>query len=230
MVVEEGYKHLRGFPNTQDATLSNTLLENFITFYDWGFTDLGAFYSIEIPQSGIYGGDRHKLRAVKDPNYTDGQVWEAYRSNWVWETGVLNPEQPIRISGIFVGGTFRATGNIEAPYYIDYPDGRVVFDTAISTSAEVKLEYSHKWVDVIPAEGVPWFREIQRGSFRSDNPTFVQFGSGDWAQLGQTRVQLPTVAVEVIPAKSLMGRELGGGAVVQFRHIVLCYIGNPLGV
>ena len=214
MVVEPGYKHLRGMSNTQDATLSNTLLENFITFYDWGFTDLGAFYNIEIPQSGVYGGDRHKLRAVEDPNYTNGQVWEGYRSNWVWETGVINTEQPIKISGIFVGGTFRATGNVQAPYYIDYPDGRVVFDTAISTSTEVKLEYAHKWVNVIPAEGVPWFREIQQGSFRSDNSTFTQFGSGDWAQLGQTRVQLPTVAVEVFPAKSLEGRQLGGGQTV----------------
>jgi hypothetical protein len=208
---DEQYKSLRGIENTQDATLSNQLLENFITFYDWGFTDAGAFYNIEIPQSGLYGGDLHKLRAVDDPNYTDGQVWEGYRSNWVWETGVANSEQPIRISGVFVGGTFRATGNVEQPYHINYPDGRVVFDSAISTNTEVKLDYAHKWVSVIPAEGVPWFREIQQGSFRADNSTFTQFGSGDWAQLGQTRVQLPTVAVEVVPAVGFKGRQLGGG-------------------
>jgi hypothetical protein len=215
MAENEQYKHLNAIANTQDANLSNTLLENFISFYDWGFTDLGAFYNIEIPQSGIYGGDRHKLRVIDDPNYTDGQAWEAYRSNWVWETGVLNSEQPIRISGVFVGGTFRATGNVEQPYHINYPDGRVVFDTAISTSTEVKLEYAHKWVNVIPAEGVPWFRQIQQGSFRSDNGTFTQFGSGDWAQLGQTRVQLPTIAVEIDPTKSLQGAQLGGGQLIN---------------
>ncbi len=145
----EDYKSLKRVENTQDATLSNLLLENFIMFFDWGFTDLGGFYSVEIPEVGLYGGNKHELRPVQDPNYNDGQVWEGFRSNWVWETGVQNPEQPIQISGVFIGGTFRATGNIQQPFHINYPDGRVVLDTAISTTSEVKLEYSHKWVNVI---------------------------------------------------------------------------------
>jgi hypothetical protein len=222
-MAQNDYKHLRGIFNTQDATLSNMILENMITFYDWGFLDKGAFYNISIPESGMYGGDKHKLRPVKDPNYSDGQVWEGYRSNWVWETGVSIETEPTRISGVFVNDeTFRATGNIEQPYYIDYPDGRVVFDSAISTNSTVHLEYAHKWVDVIPAEGVPWFREIQQGSMRVDNPTFLQFGSGDWAQLGQTRVQLPALAVEVIPPKSFVGFQLGGGQLVH--NDILFYI------
>ena len=84
--MPEAYKSLRGFANSQDATLSNILLENFITFYDWGLVDKGDFYNIDIPESGLYGGNKHKLRPVQDPNYNDGQVWEGYRSNWVWET------------------------------------------------------------------------------------------------------------------------------------------------
>ena len=183
-MTDRAEKHLRGTLNTQDATHSNILLENFLTFYDWGFLDKGAFYNISIPESGIYGGDKHKLRPVKDPNYSDGQVWEGYRSNWAWETGVSIDTEPTRISGIFVdNNTFRATGNVEQPYYINYPDGRIVFDSAISTNSTVHLSYAHKWVNVIPAEGVPWFREIQQGSMRSDNATFLQFGSGDWAHL-----------------------------------------------
>ena len=100
--MPEAYKSLRGFANSQDATLSNILLENFITFYDWGLVDKGDFYNIDIPESGLYGGNKHKLRPVQDPNYNDGQVWEGYRGNWVWETGVANVEQPIRISGVDV--------------------------------------------------------------------------------------------------------------------------------
>ena len=220
--MADDYKHLRGVFNTQDATLSNMLLENMITFYDWGFLDKGAFYNIDIPESGLYGGDKHKLRPVEDPNYNDGQVWEAYRSNWVWETGVSIDTEPTRISGVFINSAFRATGNIQQPYHIDYPDGRVVFDSAVSTTATVELEYSHKWVNVIPAEGVPWFREIQQGSMRPDNATFLQFGSGDLAQLGQTRVQLPALAVEVIPPKSFDGFQLGGGQMVN--NDILFYV------
>jgi len=202
---------LANINNSQDSTLSNVLLDNFVYFYDWGFTDTGSYYNINIPQSGIYGGDRHQLRLVDDPNYNSGQVWEAYRKNWVWETGIsASVDQPIQISGVFVDSTFHATGNVEEPYYIDYKNGKIVFDNAISTSSTVKLEYSHKWVEVVPAQGVPFFREIQQNSFRSDK-AFQVSNSGGWAQLGQTRIQLPAIAVEVNPAKSFEGYQLGGG-------------------
>jgi hypothetical protein len=206
---------LANLNNAQDSTLSNVLLDNFVYFYDWGFTDRGSYYNINIPQSGIYGGDRHKLRLADDPNYTSGQVWEGYRKNWVWETGVsASVDQPIQISGVFVDDTFRATGNIEEPYYIDYKNGRVVFDSAVSTSSTVKIEYSHKWVEVIPAEGVPFFREIQSSSFRNEKG-FQVANSGGWAQMGQTRIQLPALAIEVNPAKSLEPYQLGGGQYVN---------------
>ena len=70
--MPDDYKSLKGVLNTQDVSFSNNLLENFIVFYDWGFTNAGGFYNIDIPESGLYGGDKHKLRAVDDPNYIDG--------------------------------------------------------------------------------------------------------------------------------------------------------------
>lgn len=205
------HTRLVNLSNVQDATLSNILLDNFVCFYDWGLLDRGAFYNIQIPQSGIYGGDRHKLRLVDDPNYTDGQVWEAYRQNWVWETGVsATSQQPIQISGVYINDTFYATGNITNPFYIDYRNGRIVFDNEISTTSNVSLEYSHKWVQVVPAEGISWFRKIQRLSFRNEEDFQVR-SSGGWATLGQSRVQLPAIAIEANPAKSLEGYQLGGG-------------------
>jgi hypothetical protein len=213
------HTQLANLSNAQDVTLSNILLDNLIAFYDWGFLDRGSFYNIKIPQSGIYGGDRHKLRLVDDPNYNDGQVWEGYRKNWVWESGInATTTQPTSISGVFVDGTFYATGNLSKPFYVDYPNGRVVFDSAQTTTSTIQLEYSHKWVEVIPAEGVPWFRQLQQRSFRSDEGFQVE-GSGGWAQLGQTRVQLPAIAVEVVPARSMEGYQLGGGQWVNNEAI-----------
>jgi len=205
------HTQLANLRNVQDPTLSNVLLDNFIYFYDWGFLDRGSFYNITIPQSDIYGGDRHKLRSATDPNYSDGQVWEAYRKNWVWESGIsATTEQPIQISGVFVDDVFYATGNTTKPFYIDYTDGKIIFDSAQSTTSDVELEYSHKWVEVIPAEGVPFFREIQQGSLRSEE-NFQVSNSGGWAQLGQSRVQMPAIAIEVVPARSLEPYQLGGG-------------------
>jgi hypothetical protein len=196
---------------TSDATLSEILLDNFINFYDWGFLDAGQFYSIGIPQSGIYGGDRHRLRVVDSPNYTAGQVWEGYRQNWVWESGIDGTtQQPIQISGVFVDSAFYATGNVTQPFYIDYKNGRVVFDSAVSSTSDIHLAYSHKWVQVVPAKGIPWFQELQQGSFRNEE-NFQVAGSGGWMKLGQTRVQLPAMAIEVVPATSTKPYALGGG-------------------
>ena len=205
-----------------DSTVSEILLDNFVNFYDWGLLDAGNFYTMSIPQSGIYGGDRHKLRLVDTPNYTDGQVWEGYRQNWVWEgSGNVDgvTQQPIDISGVYVDGTFYATGNVTKPFYIDYPLGRVVFDSAEATTSDVQIEYSHKRVQVIPAEGVPWFRQIQQNSFRTEQNFQVQ-SSGGWIRLGQTRVQLPAIAVEVVPASNTRPYALGGG---QWIHSDLLF-------
>ena len=205
------HTQLANLTNAQDATLSNVLLDNLINFYDWGFLDRGSFFNIQIPQSGTYGGDRHKLRLVDDPNYSDGQVWEGYRKNWVWESGInATTTQPVRISGVFVDDTLYATGNVTKPFYIDYSNGKVVFDSAQTTTSDIHLEYSHKWVEVVAAEGIPWFRQIQQRSFRNE-AGFQVSNSGGWAQLGQTRIQLPAIAIEVVPPKSMEGYQLGGG-------------------
>lgn len=205
------HTQLANLNNAQDSTISSILLDNFVYFYDWGFLDRGAYYNINIPQSGIYGGDRHKLRVADDPNYNDGQVWEAYRKNWVWETGVsATTQQPIQISGLFIDNTFYATDNESSPYYIDYKNGKVIFDSAVSTSSTVTIEYSHKWVDIVPAEGVPFFKQIQQGSFNNEKG-FQVSNSGGWAQLGETRLQLPAVAIEVNPPKFFEPYQVGGG-------------------
>lgn len=203
------YKELVGFDKAQQPSISNILLDNFVNFYDWGFLDKGGFYNNKMPASGMYGGDKTKLRPVKDPNYTDGRAWQTHRPNWVWETGV-SVGTPIRISGVYVTGVLYATGNITKPYFIDYPNGKVVFNTPVSVTSNVQIEYSNKWLNVVPAQGIPWFREIQQGSQRADGQ-FEYYGSGNWAQLGQTRVPLPTLAIEVTPVTNLRPFQLGGG-------------------
>lgn len=195
-----------------NATIGNTSMTeaietNLISYIDWCLLELGAFFNITIPASGAYGGDRHRLRCVDDPRYNTGQVWEAYRSNWVWESGLSRvSEQPIHISGVFVNNTFWPRGS---GYCVDYNNGQVIFDNGISQNSVVKLEYAHKWVDVVGAADVPWFRNTQTRSFRVDDNNFL-LNSGAWGDLAETRLQLPLIAVEVTD-KSYQGYQLGGG-------------------
>ena len=182
------------------------LRDSVITFADWGYLNMGAYYNVEVPTSGSYGGAAHQLRPVSDPRFTDGQVWEGFRKNWVWESGLPGQStQPIQISGVYVDGSF---SGIDSGYYIDYPNGRVVFNTAISTSSTVTCEHSFKMVEVVDARDVPWFRNIQTRSFRVDDSNF-QAGSGDWSALGETRLQLPAVVVEVVDNRDKTGYQIG---------------------
>ena len=78
-----------------DSTISLLTQDNIIEFFDWGILNAGGFFNIEIPTSGLYAGEKHKLRLVDDPRYTKGQVWEGFRSNWVWQSGLSTIEQQI---------------------------------------------------------------------------------------------------------------------------------------
>ena len=221
-------KWLNKINHVGDSTISLLLQDNLIELFDWGLIDGGGFTNISIPTSGNYGGDKHKLRLVDDPRYTKGRVWEGFRSNWVWQSGLAceskpktltklkrdSTDYPLQIqspgvSGVFVDGVFRPASGV-GPYkhHFDYPNGRVVFDTAISTTSSVTAEFSHKWVKVTRAND-DFFREVQYRSDRADGD-FTLSGSGDWSQLADTRLQLPAIAVEVVKGRSLKPRALGG--------------------
>ena len=221
-------KWLNKIDNVGDSTPSNILQDNLIEYFDWAILDAGGFTNVPITTTGQYGGTKHKLRLVDDPRYTSGQVWEGFRSNWVWQSGLSTTDQPKTItkikadavtypnsknypgmSGIFVGGNFQpASGVGTYAYHIDYPNGRVVFDTAIATTSTVTAEFSYKWTKVTKANS-NFFREIQHRSGRADGD-FLMEGSGDWSQLSDTRLQLPALAVEVIQKRTLEPYALGG--------------------
>ncbi|MFO7745710.1 MAG: hypothetical protein R6V36_10045 [Psychroflexus sp.] len=196
----------KGYTDIGTPSLTEVIEDNIVTYIDWGFLELGAFFNIDIPSSGAYGGDRHKLRSINDPRYTDGQIWEGYRQNWVWESGLDYSTQPTSISGIFVDGEFYPKGS---GYHINYKNGQVVFDTPIDTSSEVKLEYSHKWITSIGSDNLSWLQQLQTHSFRTDD-RLLSANSGIWNKLADSRLQLPFVAVETVN-KEYEGYQLGGG-------------------
>jgi len=218
-----GVTYFKGNSNIGNISMTESIENNLVSYIDWGFLELGAFFNIEVPSSGAFGGDRHQLRPVEDPRFNDGQVWEGYRQNWVWESGLgISSTQPISISGVLVDNSFipRSSG-----YYINYKNGQVIFDEAISTNSDVELSYSHKWINVVGAAEVPWFRTGQINSFRVDDSNF-SVGSGSWGELAETRLQLPLIAVEVVD-KVYAGYQLGGGQWARGQVILHVLSENP---
>lgn len=206
------YTTLKGFNDIGDSSISEIIQSNLINYLDWGFIDKGAFFNVNIPTSGEYGGDKNRLRLADDPNYSGGQVWEGFRSNWVWESGLSTSSQPIQVSGVYVNGTFHPLSETGAySHTVNYPLGRIVFNSPISENSNVRTEFSYRWIKIYDANDIPWFKEIQFDSFRLDRPQFLTTYSGDWYELGGNRIQLPAIAVEVCTNGHAKGYALGGG-------------------
>jgi len=193
-----------------ETLLTSELEANLKGFLDWGFLGIGAWFDVTIPTSGTWGGDFATLRPVDDFSYTLGQVWEAPRKDWVWETGTpYSGYNPIDISGVYVNGALKGTGDATYPHHYNYPLGRVVFDTPISTTDSVQINYSYRNVQVYIADQAPWWDELQYNSMRVDDATFSEIGSGNWGILANHRVQMPAVVVEAVPRRTFTPYELG---------------------
>lgn len=201
---------IKGITEFGDCSHSRQIEVNMKHFFDWGLLQIGGFRNVYLAASGFYGGDESRLRLVNDPGYTAGQVWEAPRKDWVWESGITYSVQPIEISGVWVNATFHpSTGVGPYAHTVDYPNGRVVFSSAISNSATVQVEHSYRRVQIRNTD-FPEFVQLELGSYRVDDPSFLS-GSGIHTVLGQNRLQLPLVALEVSPRREFTGKQLGGG-------------------
>ena len=206
--------------------LINQMESTLKTYLEWGLLSVGGWTNITTPTSGAYGGTFDTLRPVSDPAYTDGQVWESARKDWVWETGMdysgvlsngtATGVEPVTVTGVSINGTTYGTGDATYGHHYNYPLGRVVLDTAISTSSTVKAEYSYRNVQVYIADQAPWWDEFQQNSLRVDDPTYSVAGSGNWSILSNNRVQLPAVIVEAVPRRTFTPYEMG--ALSQFVY------------
>ena len=214
------HTQFKGVENCGDSLLSDQLETNVMSFFQWGSLGIGAFYNVTIPSTGSFGGNQHQLRVRDNPYYTKGQLWEGFRSNWVWETGVEYDYQPIRVSGIFVNSTYypiSTTGTYA--YHINYPLGQVLFDSAISPTSLVTCNYSYRHYNWSTSD-VEWWRQLQQGSFRVDNPHYSQYGSGIYSLFSEQRIQMPHVIVEAQPSTSRYPKEIGSSAAVVNQDVV----------
>jgi len=219
-----------------ENSLINQMESSLKTYLDWGLISIGGWTNIETPAPGAFGGTFDRLRAVSDPAYTDGQVWESARKDWVWETGMNysgvlsngDPTgvEPITITGVSVGGTTYGTGDATYGHHYNYPLGRVIFDSAISTSSSVKLEYSYRNVQTYIADQAPWWDEIQQNSLRVDDSTFDEMGSGNWGILANHRVQLPAVVVEAVPRRTFTPYQLGDTSQFVYQDVLFHIIAD----
>lgn len=195
----------RNVSKVGEPLISDNLEANLVSYFQWNILGTSAFINFDYATSGNYGGNASRLKYATRPGYTNGQVWEGFRKQWIWQSGINATTQPIAISGVKVNGTFYPSSTTGTyAHKIDYSNGRVIFNNAISTSATVLVAHSINHFQFYTADN-PWWQNIQRNSYRIDDSTFTLTSSGIWSIPPEQRVQLPCVVIEATPNFSKRG-------------------------
>ena len=226
------FQPLKGISGVFDSTLNNDIQDGLVEYFDWALLDKGNYFNVTLGELAPNGEDMSRLRLSSNDSYTAGQVWEGFRENWVWQSGITvnGFDSPIvgtddntpGISGVYIEGSFEPTSGVgQYKHHIDYFNGRVIFDNPISTGTKVQVEHSYKYINVTYANNLPWYRELQT---RTLEPTkeFLDSDNGSWNIPPESRVQLPVIAIEVVPQRSFKGYQLGGGQFVYTDVIFHC--------
>lgn len=200
-----------GFHNVDNINQkkSISLLEdNMKSLLDYSFLKIGGFVNVQSTTSGLYNNNLNKMKAVPDPSRPSGTVWETFRKDWVYETGIShNTRYPIPISGIYLNNAFipGPTGTPTNSYYIDYPNGNIVFSSPKPVSSNIALNYSYRNIQVYKANESSWWTELQR--YHYDSSTMDK-ATGQ-INIGPHKIQLPCIIIETTSRTIQEPYELG---------------------
>lgn len=211
--VNQDFTKLNFVDSLNETFYINTVEENLKSFFDYGLLNVGGFINVTIPTSGLYSNNFHKLSPISDPANKANTIWATPKQEWVWETGVVyNGQSPINISGVYVNNTFypAPTGSGSVSYKLDYSNGQVVFDKALSATANVAMNYSYKWCKVMKASDTDAQKILQKLSFRNLN------------SYNETNhnAQLPCIIFETTPRDVSKPYELGSLTTIRRQDIL----------
>ncbi len=223
--------YLVGFNNIFDPALNNEIQDNLIEFLDWGLLEKGNYFNVDLGETSPDGYDYSRLHLSPNPHYSSGQAWSGFRSNWVWQSG-LTPSgvtAPIvgtnnaipGISGVYVDDTFYpSTTTGTYAHKVDYFEGRVIFDNPIPTGSKVQVEHSYKYINIVYANNVPWLREVQYDTL--DRKVAINSLKDEYSVPSEMRLQLPAIAIEIVPKRTSQPYQLGGGQYFNTDVIFHC--------
>lgn len=125
------------------------------------FLRQGLYTNVDVGDTTFYGQNTSLLNPVtSDPNYADGRVFQSAFKNWVYETDIPSPASgvapPTVASGVTVDGTFypEATTSGTYEHFVDFPNGRIIFASALAGSPVVEAAFAYKTVHIDSASSL----------------------------------------------------------------------------
>lgn len=219
----EDYNKFNNVTSIGDYNLINQLEDNIKSFLDWGFLNIGGFVNIQSPNSGLYGSELSQLKSIEKPGLPAGKVWQAYKKDWIWESGSsFNSSAPVAISGIQINSTFypAPTGSGSVGYKINYPLGEITFNNPQNSSNKIYLNYSHRWCQIYKSSNSPYWTELQQFTYQPA-PQIDQKNKGDYNLSANHRIQMPCIIIEPVARSYSKPWQLGAHDFVIDQDILL---------
>jgi|688.fasta_scaffold270616_1 hypothetical protein len=216
--INQNYTHFFHIDKYAKYTILSQLEDNFKSFLDTAFLNIGAFTNIDRPTGTLYGGNMAKLNSVSDPALPSGSAWETSKKDWIWEDCcTYSGATPIDISGVYVNNIFypEPTGASPYTYNLNYPLGRVTFASGIPLNSNVEMSYSYRNVQVYKSNESAWFKELQYASY---DPT--KFNNIKQITSNH-RVQMPSIVLEFLPGMDMKPYEIGSTSNIIYQDLML---------
>lgn len=214
----EDYTHFFHIDKYAKYSVLSQLEDNFKSFLDTAFLNIGAFTNVTKPTSTLYGGDMSKLSPVTDPSLPNGTSWETSKKDWVWEDCCTYQQaSPINISGVYVNNILypAPTGVSPHTYTLNYPMGRVQFNHPVASNSDVRVEHSYRNIQIYKSNESAWFKELQQYSYDPSKFNNIKQITANH------RVQMPAIVLEFLPGMDMKPYEIGSTRNIVYQDIML---------
>lgn len=219
--MTEHHTQFRAVTSFNQPLIISSLEQNLKDWIAWSTLKIGGWVNVTTGNNKFKGGsDASTLQKVNDPSYTNKTVFQSQRKDWVYESGV-NYSPP-------GGGTFNPlpvkvySNNVEVTtgsYYINYPEGRVIFNSP--QNGTIKAQYSYRSLQVYTADETNFTMEVNYSTQASPDQWLFNIGSGDFSVSSTNRIQLPAVVIQSSAEGSSSPFELGTLVGVNKQDILL---------
>lgn len=183
------------------TTYWDDIRQSLYNVVDHNLLENGAYFTVTTGQKNPAGNDVSRLYPVTDPSLysVSGHIWQSAFHNFVYESGIVNSPPPIVASGVYINGVFTPKGS---GVHIDYINGRVILNTAISTSSVVQAAFSFKEYSFVRPDNSKAF--VNNTKFETNSKVNnVPFAASP------NEIYLPAILIELDSATE-RGFQLGG--------------------
>lgn len=198
--ITNSFQHVGSYT---DQLILNSLEVNLKLFLDHSFLSIGSWSDVNVNQQNLLTSPLSKLEMDDDASFKRGQVWISARKDWAYDSTIIyNDKSPLIVDHILVNNN-----SITSGYYVDYANGRIIFDQPKSPQTNIQVSYSYRNIQTHRSSDCNWWKIIESGIIEPKD--MKSTGFGQWTIGPYHKVQMPCIVIDAVPRSRGLPYELG---------------------